>query len=204
MTRMQVRAWTATLLMLSLAAVVHAAQPRIVFSPGLGVTAGDVVTVGWSGLPAEFEECEFLLDRGNGEVIRLTPQLPPGGGSFRWTVPNLPSSGAVLLLRAGIDGVETVLAASEPFAIHGVARAARVEFRNGEWWIFTPGPPAAEPPVLQRVLYADGTAGAVPPRDWLLYEGVVLGEERRHELVPVSAARIDTRCGAPLVVPQRK
>lgn len=200
---MQFRPWIATVMLLLFAAAAQAAGPRIVFLPGHGLTAGETVTVGWEGLPAEFEECEFLLDRGNGEVVRLTPQLSPLGGSFRWTVPNLPSSSAVLLLRAGIDGVETVLASSEPFVIRGVAHAARVEFRNGEWWVFTPGPLSAAPPVIGGVRYLRPAAAEVSPRG-LPDAGVAVAEDRGHDTEPVSASRVDTHCGAPLVVPQRK
>src|SRR6185436_2727956 len=101
---------TAVVMMLLFAAVAEGAQTRIVFAPRRALEAGEVVTVGWQGLPANVEELEFLLAEGDGEVVRLTPQFLPSNGSFRWTVPNLPSHAAVLQLRAGIDGEEVVLA----------------------------------------------------------------------------------------------
>lgn len=116
------------------ATAAHAAQTRIVFEPHRAVEAGEVVTIGWEGLPANVDELEFLLVTGDGEPVRLTPQLMPSNGSFGWTVPNLPSRAAVLELRAGIEGEEIVLALSEPFVIRGAPRAAHIEFRDGEWW----------------------------------------------------------------------
>ena len=130
---MSLRPWIAITVVL-IAATANAAQPRIVFAPRRALQAGEVVTVGWAGLPTDVDELEFLLVTDDGETVRLTPQFTPENGSFGWTVPNLPSRAAFLELRAGIDGVEQVLASSEPFEIHGVARRAHVEFRDGEWW----------------------------------------------------------------------
>jgi hypothetical protein len=186
------------------AAAAEAVQTRIAFAPRHALEAGDVVTVGWEGLPANVEELEFLLAEGDGEVVRLTPQFLPSNGSFRWTVPNLSSSAAVLQLRAGIEGEEVVLASSEPFVIRGVSGHAHVEFRNGEWWALELGPPSANPPAMHSWSRKGAARIFVRPRQLLLRAGIDLGIPRRLDATERSTARVDTRCGAPLVVPQRK
>ena len=185
------------------ATAAHAAQTRIVFEPHRAVEAGEVVTVGWEGLPANVDELEFLLVTGDGEPVRLTPQLMPSNGSFGWTVPNLPSRAAVLELRAGIEGEETVLASSEPFVIRGAPRAAHVEFRDGEWWAIELGAPSADPPAVHSVKHAAPARTFVRPRQWLPQVSTDLGDAYRLEVHGVST-RVDTHRGAPLVVPQRK
>src|SRR5688572_855715 len=110
------------LVVLAAAGALQAAETRILFAPTQTLEAGEVVTVGWEGVPAEVEELEFLLLREDGRKVRVTPQLLPSSGSFQWTIPNLPSRAAVLVLRAGIGGHEVTIAASEPFDIRGAAR----------------------------------------------------------------------------------
>lgn len=198
------RLCTAVVMTLLFAAAAQAAQTRIVFAPGRTLEAGEVVTVGWQGLPENVEELEFLLAGGHGEVVRLTPQFLPSHGSFRWTVPNLPSPAAVLQLRAGIEGEEVVLASSEPFVIRGVSRHAHVEFRDGEWWAIELGPPSADPPAMQAWRRTGAARIFVRPRQLLLGAGIDLGDPHRLDATEPSTSRVDTRCGAPLVVPQRK
>lgn len=182
----------------------RAAQPRIVFAPGCEVTAGDVVMVGWEGLPPQVDEFEFLLSTGHGDLIRLTPELSPSDGSFRWTVPDLPSREAVLHLRAGIDGEEIVLASTDPFVIRGRSRSATIEFRDREWWMVTPAAPAAAPPVIDETTrYGLAAEADVPSRHAPLRAGTVRSRECRGDAHRPCPASIHTRCGAPLVVPQR-
>jgi hypothetical protein len=186
------------------ASAAQAAQTRIAFAPNRALEAGEVVTVGWEDLPADVDELEFLLSTGDGQVVRLTPQFLPSTGSFGWTVPNLPSREAVLELRAGIRGEELVLASSEPFVIRGAARSAHVEFRDGEWWALEAGRPAPDAPALHAVTRGSATRSFVRPRQWLPRVALHLGADERVMGNEVCASRVDTRCGAPLVVPQRK
>lgn len=203
------RSWTAIVVTLLCAAAgqaqAEAAQTRIVFAPRRALEAGEVVTVGWEGLPASVEELEFLLVTDDGEKIRLTPELMPSRTSFRWKVPNLPSRAAVLELRAGIDGEELVLAASDSFAIHGgVARKAHVEFRDGEWWSVETGEHVPVPPFVVAVRRTAVSQILVRPRQWLPRAATDLGDARQSDAHETTQARVDTRRGAPLVVPQRK
>ena len=206
---MPLKTWIAIVVLLLSAAATQAASPRIVFTPRRALEAGEVVTVGWEGLPANVDELEFLLVLDDGEVVRLTPQFMPstgsvGSGAFGWTVPNLPSRAAVLELRAGIEGVEIVLAASEPFVIRGVAHSAHVEFRDGEWWSVETGKPSPAPPAIQSVRRIGASRTFVRPRQWLPHAGMDLSHADRIDTTEVTSSRVDTRCGAPLVVPQRK
>jgi hypothetical protein len=202
---MQLRSWIlSSIVILLCAAAAHAAEPRILFAPGEAVTAGELVTVGWQGLPPEVEEFEFLLSTGHGELIRLTPELSPSDGSFQWTIPDLPSREAVLYLRARLDGEEVVVASTEPFVIRAASRTAPVEFRNREWWMVAPiAPPAAVPPVIQPARQVIATEGYLPKEDWSLHVAPVLVHERPADSHRVRPGNIDTHCGAPLVVPQR-
>lgn len=201
---MPLRIWSAIVVMLLSAAAAQAAQPRIVFAPRRALEPGEVVTVGWEGLPANVDELEFLLVIDDGEVVRLTPQFMPSKGSFGWTVPNLTSHAAVLELRVGIAGVETVVAASDPFAIRGGARRAHVEFRDGEWWSVDTGNPAPAPPGVQSVRRVTAARMFVRPRQWMPRAATEIGDAQQLATDEVTSPRADTRCGAPLVVPQRK
>jgi hypothetical protein len=195
--------------LLLVAPALHAAQPRIGFAPR-AVAAGETVTVRWENLPREVEELEFLLLREEGGKVRLTPQLSPSRGSFRWTVPSLPSDAARLVLRAGIGGEEITLAVSHVFAIRAASDDdARLEFRDREWWAYEMRPPAGEERELQRVPKHSLRAAPfdTPPRPDRLKP--VLQWADAHcggGLQPAApdAMSIDTRSGAPCVVPQRK
>jgi hypothetical protein len=200
---MRLRPWILCGVVLLLSSAAAHAQPHIVFSPAQAVTAGHVVTVGWRELPAEAEEFEFLLSTGPGELIRITPELSPSDGSFRWTIPDLPSREAVLYLRARIDDEETILASTEPFVIRGSAQRATVEFHDREWWMVTQAAPVAAPPVIHGFRQKIAVKGYVPPQDWLRHAAPIPVHARPAYAHRVSAADIDTHCGAPLVVPQR-
>lgn len=169
------------------------------------MSAGDVVTVRWSGLPDDVEELEFLLQRDDGDVVRLTEQLSPMGDSFQWIVPSLPSRRARLVLRAGIEGRELTLATSEPFAIRGAASGAHLKFRNGEWWTIELPPPSPEPSQISSVL-----KGRAAPTLWrarrplFVATPVDAGGGQPLETVRRTEPVVNTRAGAPLSVPQRK
>ncbi|MEP6601431.1 MAG: hypothetical protein ABJB49_06415 [Nitrospirota bacterium] len=49
-------------------------------------------------------EVYLSLDGGKSNVVRLTPQLDPRIGYYNWTVPNMPSSAAVLDVHFGCEG----------------------------------------------------------------------------------------------------
>jgi hypothetical protein len=200
---MRVRSWILTAAIILLCSSAARAQPRIVFAPGDGVTAGEVVHIGWQGLPEHVDEFELLLSIAPGELIRLTPELSPSDGSFRWSVPDLPSPEAVLVLRAGIEGEEVVLAVSALFAIRGGMRSAGVEFRDREWWLITLPAPAAAPPAVHAIRHARRTHAYHPPRVWVRRAGLVLVHKRPVDAHRSGATSIDTRSGAPLVVPRR-
>lgn len=180
------------------------AEPRIHLAPHRTLHAGDVVTVAWSGLPDDVDEFEFLLRHDDGDVVRLTEQLQPSGASFRWTVPDLPSLRATLLLRAGIDGRERTLACSEPFVIRGTG-GARLEFRNGEWWSLDLQPPKSDAPRMSFQPTSGTTRVATSARRPLLAgRRVAFGHAQPLQERPRHAVAANTRCGAPRTVPQRK
>lgn len=181
------------------------AQPRIDFAPQRALEPGEVVTVGWSGLADDVEELEFLLQRDDGDVVRLTEQLTPFGDSFGWIVPNLPSRRATLVLRAGIEGREVTLASSEPFVIHRTAGTARMRFRNGEWWTVELRTPPPDAPQLSSMhpVRAAGTLSRTR-RPLLVTKQVDTGGAQPLETLAPAAFAADTRCGAPRTIPQRK
>ena len=180
-------------------------EPRILFAPERALEAGEVVTVRWSGLPGEVEELEFLLQREDGDVVRLTEQLLPSSGSFGWIVPDLPAREARLVLRAGIEGREITLASSEPFAIRGAAGRARLQFRDGEWWTLEVRPPSAEPARVSPRLDARSPKPlAHTNRPLLVRTRVDIGAVQPLERSERTARAVDTHRGAPLTIPQRK
>jgi hypothetical protein len=193
-----------TIAILFAATALHAGQTRILFAPARTLEAGEVVTVGWEGVPAGVEELEFLLQFEDGEIVRLTPQLVPSSGSFRWTIPDLPSRAVVLELRADVDGEEITIASSKPFAIRGAARATRLEFRDGEWWALQTRPPAGDVQRLHRVRIAKNTRTFTRTRPWLVSARPAIGGAQPLEAREVTAVRVDTHRGAPRIVPQRK
>jgi hypothetical protein len=186
------------------ATALQAKQARILFAPARTLEAGEVVMVGWEGLPAGVEELEFLLQGVEGEIVRLTPQLIPSSGSFRWTIPNLPSRTAVLELRAGIDDEEVIIASSRPFAIRGAARDTRLEFRDGEWWALETRPAVDDARHLHRVRTAKSRPSFTRPRQSLWSVWIETGEPQPFEVHELATLRVDTRCGTPRVIPQRK
>jgi hypothetical protein len=77
---------------------------------GAVLKAGQQVLVTWDmTLDREFEnnewaEMEFVLETGEGLNMRLTPQMTVDRRSFMWTVPNVNTRTARLVLQCGIEG----------------------------------------------------------------------------------------------------
>jgi hypothetical protein len=146
-------------------------------SGGQALRAGEWVEVEWTALPPEVEEFELLLslDDGASFAVRLTPQLNPAISSFRWRVPNFPTSRARIQLRVGIDHREIERPPGEAFEIAGEAARplAGLRWHEGEWWAtshtwpapplerlpsrFTMTPPAT-PEVVGALSFQDPTA----------------------------------------------
>jgi hypothetical protein len=200
---MRLRPWIAALVLL-VAATAQAGRTRIDFAPRRPLQAGEAVSVGWSGLPADADEHEILLVTDTGDRFRLTYQLMPEDGGFVWTVPSLPSKHAVLQLRAGIDGEEIVLATSAPFVIRGGAHHTTFEFRDGEWWTVEEGLPSPDPPAVVPAHRLAARRAMVRPREWFVPTETRLVLLSRVDTPDVILTRVDTSSGAPLVVPQRK
>ena len=106
--------------------------------PGAEVSAGQVVDLAWSGLPAGIEEMEILLslDDGRSFPIRVTPELDARERRYRWRVPELSAAHARLRIRLGGGRTEIETAPTPPFRIAGaVARSGpRALFHEGAFW----------------------------------------------------------------------
>lgn len=83
---------------------------QITPSPGQVVYPGQTIRVEWSSqLPRVdmFESCEsevrLSIDGGRTFPFRISPYLIPKARNFYWTVPNMPTSAAVLDIRFGCD-----------------------------------------------------------------------------------------------------
>jgi len=209
-----IRAATRRCLLIAVAAIfILATTPLLAGRPAIvlrstTLRAGAFVTIGWENLPPGVEELEFFLIRGDRreEIVRLTPQLVPTHGSFRWQVPNLPSEAALLRLRVGIDGVEHDVADSTTFSIEGTGGEDRLEFREGQWWLahvvrpgsFQKTSARIDASVPHEIFAVVGSRFHVEPalsfsaRPW-----------RSHPLTRTSDA-VAGLSRAPLVVPQRK
>lgn len=117
------------------------AAPRVFVDAGAGPLAPEArVTIRWEGLPADAGECEILLDvdaDGGRGRLRITGELDPREGSYRWTVPNLSVRGARIVLRMNRSGHEIEIAPSAPFDIGtaGDAPRAQLSHRGGELWL---------------------------------------------------------------------
>ncbi len=118
------------------------------------VRAGEWAEVEWTPLPPSVEEFELLLSLDDGArfTVRLTPQLDPAIGGYRWLVPNFPTTRARIQLRVGIDHREIEGPTGEAFEIVGKAtqQLAGLRWLDGEWWSSTiawPAPPLERLPV---------------------------------------------------------
>jgi len=119
--------------------------PRLVVGEGGTLHAGSRVRVAWDALPADTEEFELLLkiERPAPLKIRLTESEDPALASLSWQVPNLPCTGARLVLRRGDGENETTWAVSAPFVIAAPGLSTlrapdeRMTFRGDELWLET-------------------------------------------------------------------
>jgi hypothetical protein len=137
-------------LLLSLAAAPAALAAGRFLSPAAGdrLAAGARVEVRWEGLPPGIEEMELLVSWDGGrEFARVADDLAPSSVSFSWPVPSLPCRAAVLALRGRIDGRETILFRTDPFAIDGVSGSGvqEVSYHGSELWTDSAGTPAPLP-----------------------------------------------------------
>jgi len=139
-------------MMLALAPAAPAPAAAAAVAPGptlvvpAAVTAGQVVTLRWSGLPADVAEVEIVLslDGGRSYHVRVSPELEAREGGYRWRVPDLPAIRARLLLRTGGGAGERAGAVSGEFRI---VHASGVEgpqlgFHEGQFWTGFDDPPA--------------------------------------------------------------
>lgn len=79
-------------------------------SAGARLIAGSRVTLQWdlivdqSIIDNNWSEMELFLADDNGLLLRITPQLSVTTKTFEWTVPNVPTRSARLVLQVGIEG----------------------------------------------------------------------------------------------------
>ena len=114
--------------------------------PGEAVAAGSVMEVRWAGLSRDAEEVELLLYLdGRASSLRLTEELSPAGGSYRWRVPELSTRRAFLVLRMGVGGREVESEPTAEFEIvpSGSSSRAKIQWTGGEMWL-APETDAAE------------------------------------------------------------
>ena len=77
---------------------------------GAVLKAGSQVLVTWDltlereFINNEWAEMEFVLETAEGVNMRLTPQMTVDKRSFTWTVPNINTNTARLVLQCGIEG----------------------------------------------------------------------------------------------------
>jgi len=78
-----------------------------------------------AALPANAEEWEAFLsfDGGHYYAVRITPHLDVARRQFTWVVPNVDTTNARILIRAGDEHRETLYESPERFAIVRDARA---------------------------------------------------------------------------------
>ncbi len=103
-------------------------------------TSGSAVEVRWTtaSKPAE-RELVLSLDGGLTFPIRISSELSPRSASFRWSVPDLPTSRARLALRSGSgegNEDEALEFLSGEFTIVSAASGGWSELTRGanEWW----------------------------------------------------------------------
>ncbi len=132
----------ALLVLCLLATGAGAAAEPVAFSsprPGESFRAGDEVEIRWTGVPSGAEEMELLLslDGGRRVALRLTSEIAAAERSFLWTIPNLGSSEASLVLRVGAEGRETIVGASPAFTIVADPSLGfeTLALHSGELWL---------------------------------------------------------------------
>jgi hypothetical protein len=171
--------------------------------------AGESVEVRWTGLPPECDELELLLsvDGGRTWPLRVSAELEPREGGFRWRVPNLAAGRARLRLRYGLGHRELDGPPTGTFRIVADpgAPASAFRFREGDWWerFESAGAPRAGALTAPRFTNPAARAACAPPRaGTALREPVRCGERiPRAASAPPPPARAQV-C-PPLVVPLR-
>jgi hypothetical protein len=88
---------------------------------GENFSPGDQVNITWkvdwatATSPAGCEQEIYLsLDGGKSVAARITPEMAPTTFSYQWTVPNMPSKKAVLVLNYGCETAQDAFEASHP------------------------------------------------------------------------------------------
>ena len=124
---------------LALAGTARAGERPALRLPFAGeVRAGETIELSWTGIDADVHELEILLsiDGGRGPRVRVSPELDPRAGAWRWRVPNLPTGEARLSLRIGRGRHELEAGASEIFRIVGTPdqEPERDVVHEGSWW----------------------------------------------------------------------
>ena len=127
-------------MVLGLAASARAHDGFVAPAPGDVATSGSAVEVRWTtaSKPAE-RELVLSLDGGLTFPIRISAEFSARSASFRWSVPDLPTSRARLALRSGSgEGTEdeTLEFVSGEFTIVSAASGGWSELARGanEWW----------------------------------------------------------------------
>jgi len=145
--------------------------------------AGDLVEIHWDGTIADVAEMEILLslDGGAHYPLRVSPELDPRAGHYRWRVPNLSSGAARLRIRFGHGHGESWGEAGDSFRIIGTPGASdfNVIHENG-WWAGLDGQPSTRrdgaldagaerltrwTPSVARATAPEGPGDLHPPRD---------------------------------------
>ena len=117
-------------------------------APRERLEAGRLYEIRWEGLPPGIEEMELLVSCDGGRnFVRVADDLEPSTASYSWVVSSLPSEEAVLAIRGRIDGRETMLLRTGPFAID--RRDGRgleaLSYHGGELWTDVAGTPTPLP-----------------------------------------------------------
>ncbi len=144
-------------------------EPAVRFlSPESAATVhpGQFLTVRWTPLPPGTREFELLLllDDSTGATVRLTTELDPARHSYRWRIPNLPSSSARLQIRLSRGAGEEPGATSAPFTISSNCSTslAGLTFHGGEWWLAQTWGSSFAPIVPRRTRLAGIIDSATP------------------------------------------
>ncbi len=105
-------------------------------APPAQVQVGDVVTLHWVDPGPLAEEMEILLsvDGGRTYPLRVSPELDPRAGSYRWRVPDLPAAGACLRVRLGHGRDEWSCAPTAAFRIVAGGADAGACVHEAGWW----------------------------------------------------------------------
>ena len=114
-----------------------AAHDLRAFIDGSEVRAGEIIEIHWKAPGIEVPELEILLslDGGAHYPLRVSPELDPLTGRFRWRVPNLSSADARLRIRFGHGASECWGEPSGTFRIIGAPGAADFDqICESGWW----------------------------------------------------------------------